>query len=170
MIPPFPPSVPCAGGMKRGRFLLCPASPTRGVMARAGAGLWLSGVHISQVGEGWQSSGNTVLLRKRHSTCRKEAYARYSTSPRSYAPMIHRCNVCVVPSKTPGTHRTAPDCVDVGPCPDSRHHRICAGRCFRVVDFMSDGSSKLIAIDEETKHQIMHPSFWKSKSCDVRDV
>ena len=30
------------------------------------------------------------------------------------------------------------------------------GRCFRAVDPLSDGSSKLIAIDEETNHQIMH--------------
>src|SRR6266850_492662 len=29
------------------------------------------------------------------------------------------------------------------------------GRCFRAVDPLSDGSSKLIAIDEETNHQIM---------------
>src|SRR5262249_10458250 len=30
------------------------------------------------------------------------------------------------------------------------------GRCFRVVDFLSDGSSKLIAIDEEPDHEIVH--------------
>src|SRR5215510_10084327 len=29
-------------------------------------------------------------------------------------------------------------------------------RCFRAVDPLSDRSSKLIAIDEETNHQIMH--------------
>ena len=30
------------------------------------------------------------------------------------------------------------------------------GRCFRAVDSLSDGSSKLITIDEETDHQIVH--------------
>ena len=34
---------------------------------------------------------------------------------------------------------------------------------------MSEESPKLIAIDEEANHQIVHAlSFWKSKSCDVR--
>src|SRR5262245_11342136 len=38
-----------------------------------------------------------------------------------------------------------------------RHTRRCgAGRCFRSVDFVSDASSKLVAIDEEAKHQIVH--------------
>ena len=30
------------------------------------------------------------------------------------------------------------------------------GRCFRAVDSMSEGSSKFIAIDEETDHEIVH--------------
>ena len=32
----------------------------------------------------------------------KEAYARCSPSLRGYAPLLHRCNVCVVPPQTPG--------------------------------------------------------------------
>ena len=30
------------------------------------------------------------------------------------------------------------------------------GRCFRAVDLLSDGSPKLIAIDKESDHQIVH--------------
>src|SRR5262249_4964833 len=30
------------------------------------------------------------------------------------------------------------------------------GRCFRSVDFVSDGHSKLIPVDKETNHQIVH--------------
>src|SRR5712691_1306089 len=37
------------------------------------------------------------------------------------------------------------------PCVD-----IEGGRCFRAVDSMSDGSPKLIAIDEEPNHQVVH--------------
>src|SRR5215470_13092814 len=33
------------------------------------------------------------------------------------------------------------------------------GKCFRAVDSMSDGSPKLIAIDEEPNHQVVHA--WK---------
>ena len=62
--------------MKGGRFLLCPASPALWGVAIAEEGLWLSGEHTYQLGEGWQSNGNTVLFRKRHPTFRKEEYAR----------------------------------------------------------------------------------------------
>src|SRR5215475_7957841 len=31
-----------------------------------------------------------------------------------------------------------------------------SGRCFRAVDAMSDGSPKLIAIDEQPNHQVVH--------------
>ena len=31
-----------------------------------------------------------------------------------------------------------------------------SGRCFRAVDFMSDGHPKLIPIDKETNHQVVH--------------
>src|SRR5262249_1996179 len=31
-----------------------------------------------------------------------------------------------------------------------------SGRCFRAVDAMSDGPSKLIAIDEQPNHQVVH--------------
>src|SRR5207245_5764188 len=37
-----------------------------------------------------------------------------------------------------------------------RHKRSARGRCFRAVDFMSDGHPKLIPIDKETNHQVMH--------------
>src|SRR6266508_4969214 len=30
------------------------------------------------------------------------------------------------------------------------------GRCFKAVDSLSEGSPKLIAIDEETDHQVVH--------------
>ncbi len=33
---------------------------------------------------------------------------------------------------------------------------ITIGRCFRSVDFVSEASSKFVAIDKEAKHQIVH--------------
>ena len=34
--------------------------------------------------------------------------------------------------------------------------QLIAGRCFKAVDLISDEESKLIAIDEETDHEIVH--------------
>src|SRR5712691_10348807 len=39
------------------------------------------------------------------------------------------------------------------------------GRCFRAVDPLSNGSSKLIAIDEEANHQIMHGRRFGKANC-----
>jgi hypothetical protein len=39
------------------------------------------------------------------------------------------------------------------------------GRCFRAVDAMSDGSPKLIAIDEQPNHHVVHVLCLRKADC-----